>query len=688
MEPTCVPRIPAATSAALRLCRAFGVALCAFLALALPLPGQNPNPVPFVNQPLVPTAVAPGGPDFTLTVNGAGFVPESVVRWNGSPRPTTFVSNTQLTAAIPAADIATIGSALITVFNPAPGGGVSNTGQLLITFPIPSVTFKQTDFGTGGGAVAVATADFNGDGKADVAMVRDYEILILLGNGDGTFQPQRSFPTGGYSGSPLLSGIVAADFNNDGKIDLAVTNNHSSEDPAQGSISVLPGNGDGTFQPFYDYLIPDFGPASMACADFNGDGVVDLAVVGLIPGGGALWIFLAKGDGTFLAGNESATMTGAPYSVVALGDTRDGVIDLAVHSSYGGILFFGGNGDGTFSLGSTTPGGQGYSITAADFDGNGRANLVYDAYYDTSVTHSVVRLSGGESYELTIDTGFFDLLPADVDGDGKLDLVTSGFFVLGGNGDGTFRLPATHYSSTLARTTLAVGDFDNDGRVDVVAGNKSGPVLSIFTQPSPVDLDPGGLHFGDQRLGTASSSGASTLTNNLTGPLTISSIALTGTNTDDFSATNDCPLTPSILAAGDSCTISVTFLHENLGEKSAAVVIDDDALGYPQQVLNLSGTIVNPAVTLSSASLDFGAQPVDVTSAAQTVTMTNSGAGALTIAGITTTGDFAATNNCGSTLAQGEQCAINITFNPQDAGIFFGLVTISSNAPRALKSSA
>ena len=100
MEPTGVPRIPASTSAAVRLCQAFGVALCAFLALAPPLFGQTPaNPIPFVHQPLVPTAVTPGGPEFTLTVNGAGFVPESVIQWNGNPRPTTFGSNTQLTAA-------------------------------------------------------------------------------------------------------------------------------------------------------------------------------------------------------------------------------------------------------------------------------------------------------------------------------------------------------------------------------------------------------------------------------------------------------------------------------------------------------------------------------------------------------------------------------------------------------------
>src|ERR1700722_9491574 len=105
---------------------AFVVIALLALACGLPLSGQSPNPVPLINNPLVPTSVAPGGAGFTLTVNGTGFVSGSVVSWNGSPRTTHFVSSSQLTATIPASDIATAGTASINVLNPTPGGGLSN----------------------------------------------------------------------------------------------------------------------------------------------------------------------------------------------------------------------------------------------------------------------------------------------------------------------------------------------------------------------------------------------------------------------------------------------------------------------------------------------------------------------------------------------------------------------------------
>src|SRR5215467_4995367 len=98
----------------------------ALISLITPAFAAAQNPVPFVNNPLVPTSVAPGGPSFTLTVNGTGFVASSVVNWNGSPRATTFVSSKQLTATILAADIATPNTGSVTVVSPGPGGGTSN----------------------------------------------------------------------------------------------------------------------------------------------------------------------------------------------------------------------------------------------------------------------------------------------------------------------------------------------------------------------------------------------------------------------------------------------------------------------------------------------------------------------------------------------------------------------------------
>ena len=91
------------------------------------------DPVPFINLPLMPDATAPGGPQFTLTVNGTGFVSNSVVNWNGSALATQFVSGSRLTAIVPAADIATASTGWVTVVNPPPGGGTSNMAFFTVT---------------------------------------------------------------------------------------------------------------------------------------------------------------------------------------------------------------------------------------------------------------------------------------------------------------------------------------------------------------------------------------------------------------------------------------------------------------------------------------------------------------------------------------------------------------------------
>src|SRR5215831_2763258 len=106
------------------------------------------NPVPLVNQPLVPAAVLPGGPGFTLTVNGTGFTSESVVQWNGCVRETSFVSSSRLTATILESDVSTPGTASVTVFTPSPGGGTSNLVFLQITNPC-SVELTESQVGTG-----------------------------------------------------------------------------------------------------------------------------------------------------------------------------------------------------------------------------------------------------------------------------------------------------------------------------------------------------------------------------------------------------------------------------------------------------------------------------------------------------------------------------------------------------------
>ena len=225
---------------------------------------------------------------------------------------------------------------------------------------------------------------------------------------------------------------------------------------------------------------------------------------------------------------------------------------------------------------------------------------------------------------------------------------------------------------------------------DDASGSPQSVALSgTGVTPAPgVTLNPTSLSFGNQDVGTTSAAKSVTLTNSGTAALTISSIGVSGANAGDFAQTNTCPLSPSTLAAGATCTLSVTFSPTATGSRSANVTISDNAAGSPQSVaLSGIGTVSAPAVTLNPTSLSFGNQNVGTTSAAKSVTLTNSGTAALTITSITVAGtnagDFAQTNTCPispSTLAAGANCTISVTFTPSASGSRGASVTISDNA--------
>src|SRR5215831_3489687 len=141
-----------------------GICVSLLVFLVGPTAIAQTNPAPFL-YPLVPSAMAPGGPEFTVKVNGTGFVPDAVVNWNGNALSTTFLSSSQVTARVPAADIATPKTVIITVTNPAPGGGTSNPEYFQVTFPTSGVTFQDLLIAPGHFASKVVVGDFNGDGK-------------------------------------------------------------------------------------------------------------------------------------------------------------------------------------------------------------------------------------------------------------------------------------------------------------------------------------------------------------------------------------------------------------------------------------------------------------------------------------------------------------------------------------------
>src|SRR5439155_488805 len=189
---------------------------------------------------------------------------------------------------------------------------------------------------------------------------------------------------------------------------------------------------------------------------------------------------------------------------------------------------------------------------------------------------------------------------------------------------------------------------------------------------------PTSLTFSTQAIGTTSAAKTVTLKNTGTASLTISSIAITGTNAGNFAQTHTCG---SLLAAGASCRISVTFKPTASGTRTAAVSISDNAAGSPQKV-TLSG--IGPTAKLSPVSLSISTQAISTTSRTNKVSLTNMDTIALRIARPvitgTNAGNFAQTHTCGSLLAAGASCTISVTFRPTAIGTRRAALSITDNA--------
>lgn len=224
-------------------------------------------------------------------------------------------------------------------------------------------------------------------------------------------------------------------------------------------------------------------------------------------------------------------------------------------------------------------------------------------------------------------------------------------------------------SASLAITHNATGSPTS---VSLAGTGTSAP------QPS-ISVDATSLTFGAQTVGSTSAAQAVTLTNSGAATLTFGGFTLTGAAAADFTRGGTCAGT---LAAGASCSVSFTFTPAAIGARSATLTIASDA-SNGSAVLSLAGSgaaAATPAVTLTPAALDFGNQAVGSRSAARNVTLTNSGSGALAIAGITATNGFALTHNCGASLAPAQGCTLAVTFLPTSTGVAVGSVSLASNA--------
>ena len=243
--------------------------------------------------------------------------------------------------------------------------------------------------------------------------------------------------------------------------------------------------------------------------------------------------------------------------------------------------------------------------------------------------------------------------------------------------------PSAFCTITVTFTPTANGTRNGAITIgDNVSGSpQTVPLTGTGTAPVAT-LAPTSLDFGSRLIGSASGAQTATFSNSGSAPLTISAISVIGGS--DYAVNNDCPIGPATLAPGAFCTFTVTFTPTAAGNRSGLVTITHNASGS-QSYLNLTGVGVAPApaVTLAPASLNFGNSAVGTASAAQPVTLTNSGTAALAIGAIAASGDFAQTNTCPASLAINATCQIDVTFTPTAGGNRTGLLTITDNAPNS-----
>jgi hypothetical protein len=386
------------------------------------------------------------------------------------------------------------------------------TNSITPTF-LPVVTYDSGGFE----ASSVVIADVNGDGKPDLVVVNcggcygppsithGGSLVVMLGNCDGTFQTAVAYGSGGQF--PLS--VAVADVNGDGKPDLVVANGLS-----ESLVGVLLGNGDGTFQPPVTYGTGGLFPSSVAVADVNGDGSPDVLVGSRCAGSncnGSVGVLLGRGDGTFQAASTYPTGGNVAFAVAVADVNGDGKPDLLVAvndivcaggscSAVGAVAVLLGHGDGTFqSAVSYGSGGllgffgSGGSVAVADVNKDGKPDLVVENNECCNSANGSVGIllgNGDGTFKkvVTYKSGAggpgTSAVVADVNGDGKPDLVVTDqcagsnclnqglVGVLLGNGDGTFQPTVTYSTGGFLTNSVAVADLNGDGEPDLVVANQ------------------------------------------------------------------------------------------------------------------------------------------------------------------------------------------------------------------------
>jgi hypothetical protein len=433
------------------------------------------------------------------------------------------------------------------------------------------------DYFVGGTLQAMVAADFNNDTVLDLAVVsiNNSTVSVLLGNGDGTFRAALTSATGDQPVS-----LAVGDLDGDGNLDLATANFND--------VSVLLGDGEGTFTPASGRgITTGASPQSVAMGDFNGDGLLDLGVSSYDYTGrfANATVLLGNGDGSFSWWYD-AYLGGAEYypsAAVAANLNGDGFDDFVTVN----VNYFGGAGNVHVLLGgssglqgpSTYLTGGSYaeflSVAAADLDADGDTDLVTAGY---GGNNSVLLGNGTGSFTVAGHYGGSPraVVLGDFTGDGRIDLATANLgtlSVLYGGGDGTFSSPV---NSAVGSYGVAAGDFNGDGWLDAATFHWRG--VSVLTNDRSWPSPPPTVSVGDATV-TEGNAGAvnATFTVNLSHA---SNVDVTVHHaTADISAAAGSDYTAAsgdmIIPAGQtSATVTVAVTGDRLGEANETFAVN------------------------------------------------------------------------------------------------------------------